>query len=864
MQDLAHPMITQLLSAMPKWGILVLFIAPLYAQLPEKATVACIVADHKGGLADAELSLSGELGTFHTRTDWRGAAVVACPAGSYTLTVSKAGYQPANRSISVLAGRVFSLLLPLESTADSRLDPTQSTATRNSEHVSEAPATSFVITDQQIRERGYISLQDVIQDIPEITVLKYVNPDVQDMTSSRGIVGSEKFLLLQDGVQISSASGDPNTISYNYPVTSAKQIEVILGPASALYGADAYAGVINIISDKGGLAPLSVHGNAAAGRFNTMQYGLTLNGMYKNVKIFANSSYYQSDETPFWKFYPKEFSKYQNGIAKDTFLLYPGIPTVLPAGIDRTYATPAMAYSIHSGLQWRGWEAGFSQRKMEHCSSIGDHPAWSVYGAQATLDNINQSLYLKHLLKTSNPRWSLNTMLWHNSNHLSDKDATSYVNAATNYTVGYRYTSSHVTRLTEQFNYNLSSALTGSVGVQAEYVQSVPLSAYLPHPYNEALSPFEQNMVYPGTNIQIPFFHIKYINTAAYGQVRYAAPRYGLDLLLGARYDFSTAFGGKFSPRLGAVWHPVQNNRKLLTLKLMYGEGYLAPSPWKTYAHHGTLTTNTQGQAVASFYHMPNPDLKPEKLHSLEASVSLRPTEAIVVTANTYVNIITKNILINGIFQSGGDTSLIMSEFSGITFAGQIETPINTGASEAYGAAIRGNGILNINKNTNVEFILGYTFTGGAYTYIDSLSLGRIWQNRQGNLDSGVFLLGNTPRHVLKGGAVLQHKKWVVSARFQWVGEMTGEVNAFGYADYDDYGENFLDQKYFSPKYFIVNSNILYKVISNKKIDITLSAKATNLLDKRYYNAYHGGDRGLSRVPQDPFRWYGGLYFTFK
>ena len=64
----------------------------------------------------------------------------------------------------------------------------------------------------------------------------------------QGSRGASHVIVLLDGVRISSPTNEPLPILANYPVHSARQIEIVYGPASALYGADAFSAVINIIS----------------------------------------------------------------------------------------------------------------------------------------------------------------------------------------------------------------------------------------------------------------------------------------------------------------------------------------------------------------------------------------------------------------------------------------------------------------------------------------------------------------------------------------------------------------------------------------------------------------------------------------
>src|SRR5688572_23688401 len=108
----------------------------------------------------------------------------------------------------------------------------------------------MVITEEQIQIRGYRSLLDVLMDMPDIKIDDKVYSLSRNRITMRGIEGQEKLIIMLDGVRISSPTNESLPIMENYPVHLAKQIEIIYGPASALYGADAFTGIINIITKK--------------------------------------------------------------------------------------------------------------------------------------------------------------------------------------------------------------------------------------------------------------------------------------------------------------------------------------------------------------------------------------------------------------------------------------------------------------------------------------------------------------------------------------------------------------------------------------------------------------------------------------
>ncbi len=125
------------------------------------------------------------------------------------------------------------------------------TASKKAQKISEAPATMITITQEQIEAYGWRDLKDVFKAIPGVDVSYNVQGELKTSVIMRGISGNQKILILQDGHKYSPESGERFLYAYNMPLNIYKRIEIIYGPASGMYGADAYAGVINLITKDG-------------------------------------------------------------------------------------------------------------------------------------------------------------------------------------------------------------------------------------------------------------------------------------------------------------------------------------------------------------------------------------------------------------------------------------------------------------------------------------------------------------------------------------------------------------------------------------------------------------------------------------
>ncbi|MGB3845395.1 MAG: TonB-dependent receptor [Sphingopyxis sp.] len=129
------------------------------------------------------------------------------------------------------------------------------TATGYEQKITDAPASITVVSEAELRQRPYMTLIDAVRDIEGVDVGETSDKTGQRTISIRGM-GSDYTLVLIDGRRQNN-HGDiyPNSFGGNQfnhipPLDAIERIEVIRGPASTLYGADALGGVINIITKK--------------------------------------------------------------------------------------------------------------------------------------------------------------------------------------------------------------------------------------------------------------------------------------------------------------------------------------------------------------------------------------------------------------------------------------------------------------------------------------------------------------------------------------------------------------------------------------------------------------------------------------
>ncbi|PHS72655.1 MAG: TonB-dependent receptor [Cycloclasticus sp.] len=156
-------------------------------------------------------------------------------------------------------------------------------ATGRKQTVSQAPAVASIISAKTIRQMGARDIDEVLETVPGLHV-SYDAGGYNPIYQIRGITSSfnPQVLMLINGVPITNIfTGNRSQAWGGMPVENISRIEVIRGPGSALYGADAFAGTINIIT-KNSTEIDGFEIGASAGSFDEyrgwLQYGGSLAG----------------------------------------------------------------------------------------------------------------------------------------------------------------------------------------------------------------------------------------------------------------------------------------------------------------------------------------------------------------------------------------------------------------------------------------------------------------------------------------------------------------------------------------------------------------------------------------------------------
>jgi len=180
-----------------------------------------------------------------------------------------------------------------------------SSVSKKAEKIELAPATIEIITEEEIMRRGYRSLEELFHDISgfDITSTKGEQYSLLYQRGYRSDLG-DRTLVLINGVEDNGLFTNEAHITRQYPLSNIDRVEVIYGPATTMYGANAFQGVINIVTKnpsqmvaKGNTVGVNVQ--TGLGTWNTRMYDATVAGRYRKVGFSLTGRIFTSDEMNF-------------------------------------------------------------------------------------------------------------------------------------------------------------------------------------------------------------------------------------------------------------------------------------------------------------------------------------------------------------------------------------------------------------------------------------------------------------------------------------------------------------------------------------------------------------------------------------
>ena len=481
-----------------------------------------------------------------------------------------------------------------------------------------APAVTSIITAQDIEAMGARTLEEALQSVPGFTVSDnwYGTPAYTIRGISSGF--NPEILVMVNGFRINNIySGSKHEHWSSYPVSTIQRIEIIRGPGSAIYGADAFAGVVNIITK----TARDIEGTEIGirlGTFETHDVWALHSTQWEGFDIAIMTELNDSDG-------------HQRIVEKDAQTAFDQLFGTNASLAPGPYGSKRTNYDIKLDIAKQNWQfraAWFENRKTEAGAGIAQalDPTKPREVRRFTSD-------LTYHNPTFTDNWELEAQL----HYMHTRSVTAWQlfppgAFGGTFPIGYlgypssseRHTQFSVSGIYRNLNHHLIR-----IGAGYGYYDMYKVGEFK----NFGLDPMTGQPLSPLFLTDVSNTPVAYVREAD------RKDRFGFiqdtwtlntqwELTTGIRYDSYSDFGSTTNPRLGLVWEP----RTDLAVKLLYGKAFRAPSFQEQY---------NQNNPVA----IGNPSLGPEKIETWELALDYRATSKIHFTLNLFHYDITNKII---------------------------------------------------------------------------------------------------------------------------------------------------------------------------------------------------------------------------
>lgn len=481
------------------------------------------------------------------------------------------------------------------------------TATKRHTTLRKAPAIATVISADQIREMGARNLLDLLKMVPGFGVS--INEYNSMMVEVRGIRTntSEKILVLIDGHSLNrniNGSALYRTAGM-FPMENIKQVEIIRGPGSALYGNSAFVATINIITRTAEEID-GVEVKAGVGSFDTFKGNLTGGKAFGDKLSITGSLDHQKTTGPNLTIEADTLTGTPYTQAPDATDLY---LKQTDAFLKLDYGAFSFRGNYHTKKQ--GMNVGIASALTDDSSKTQIDNYWSELAyKQRLLDGLSANLKFTYDYYEQDP----NMKIYPNGFRGLFPDGMIGKPLVKDQTIGSEL----------QLDWDLSKENHLIVGISYEELRQFDVKQLANfNPLNGAPLGLVQEVANWNKDATRQIF-------AAYLQDEWQLPGQ-VNIIAGLRYDHYNDFGDTVNPRFGLVWGFLDN----ADLKLLYGKAFRAPNFVELYnANNLSAIGGT--------------DIEPERVQTYEAALSWRLNRYFAASANYFFSSIHDQIAQTG------------------------------------------------------------------------------------------------------------------------------------------------------------------------------------------------------------------------
>jgi len=475
---------------------------------------------------------------------------------------------------------------------------TVSIATGSAQTLRRAPAIASVITAADIAAMGANDLDQVLETVPGLHVARTA-VNYEPLYTMRGIytVNNPQILMLLNGMPMTTLlTGSRGTVWGGYPVEHVARIEIIRGPGSALYGADAYSGVINIIT-KGPANMAGTQFGLGGGSFNTRDAWIRHGGTAGPVNVAAYVRVGSTDGQ-------RSIITADAQTARDA--AFQTHASLAPGPVNVGYD------ALDANL-----EAGYGNWRVRGGYMLRDNLGTGA-GQGSALDPVGKQKSARAIAELSwtdtqfAPDWELGFTVnaldykWRTPNHLrlSPPGTRFPTGLFPDGFIGHPETSERAVRASAFTVYSGFKGHRLRFGAGHDNLNMYYTATIKNYLFNANGVPVPQGPVADYSAIQ-PFLlphrrKLTYFNVQDEWQLE---PDWSLTA--GVRHDHYSDVSGTTNPRMALVWDAALD----VTAKLLYGKAFRPPSFNESYGLNNPIQRG-------------NPLLRPETIGTLEAALS--------------------------------------------------------------------------------------------------------------------------------------------------------------------------------------------------------------------------------------------------
>ncbi len=258
----------------------IFFAANLSVQAQSTSSLLGEIVSEKGApVAEANIYLSASKWAISNQNG--SFEIESLPQGEYTVKVSRVGFQSVSKTVEIQENRNTFIEIVLDEIIYESGSAVV-TATRTVQDIEDVPIAIDVISEEEIQYSGSTNLKDILLEQAGISL----SPNEGNAIQVQGFESDYTLILIDGQPLVGRVRGAMDISRIN--TSNIQQIEIVKGPSSALWGSDALAGVINIITKKPDEA---ISGNAFTQYGSRASYNGGANISFTKNKLTGNAGF---------------------------------------------------------------------------------------------------------------------------------------------------------------------------------------------------------------------------------------------------------------------------------------------------------------------------------------------------------------------------------------------------------------------------------------------------------------------------------------------------------------------------------------------------------------------------------------------